>query len=699
MKNKGKPNRLIHAKSPYLLQHAYNPVDWYEWGDEAFEKAKKENKPVFLSAGYSACYWCHNMARESFEDEEIAEIMNREFVAVKVDREERPDIDSLYMKVCQAMTGRGGWPLTIIMTPEKVPFFAGMYFPKERKYNMPGLKEILLKISQIWMHNREKLQEQGKDLLQALKGWEEGGQAEPGVLVVDTLKTAAEALKSQYDSTYGGLGGAPKFPMPHVYSFLLRWWERIGDKETLDMACHSLDCIQRGGIMDHLGYGFHRYSVDEKWLVPHFEKMLYDQALLSRAYLEAYLATGIKSFEDTAHKTFTYVLGELEAPEGGFYSAENAESEGVEGKYYLWTRREILDRLGTETGGLIAAYFGVSDEGNFEKGTNVLHVPQPETRFISEHNLQTRQWHFLLEESRQIMLKARLERERPSMDDKILVSWNGLMIGSLAAGARALKTDIYARQACKAADFILTKMRLEDGTLLHRYREGEAAIPGFLEDYAFLVAGLLELFETVHEADYLKQALALNEKMLALFWDQDRGGLYFTPADDDDLPVRTREAFDGAIPSGNSVAAQNLLKIAHYTADEGMVAKANGLMDSFSSLLKQNPANFTAMLSALDMAIGPVQQVVLAGDRHDPATIKMIQAVSQHFMPRRVFMLRDEESAPVLDTISPYLADKKPLEGKPAIYVCRDYACQAPVTDLNDLAYLFRQAAGNGPAK
>ena len=549
------------------------------------------------------------------------------------------------------------------------------------------------------MQNREQLEQQGMELLQALKGWEEGGQVEPGTLVVDTLKSAAETLKSQHDSTYGGLGGAPKFPMPHVYSFMLRWWERSGDQEALDMACHSLDCIQRGGIMDHLGYGFHRYSVDEKWLVPHFEKMLYDQALLSRAYVETYLATGIKSFEETAHKTFTYVLGELEAPEGGFYSAENAESEGVEGKYYLWTRREIMDRLGPENGGLIAAYFGVSDEGNFEKGTNVLHVPQPEAQFVSEHNLQTRQWHFLLEESRQALLKARLERERPSMDDKVLVSWNGLMIESLAVGARALKADIYARQARKAADFILTKMRLEDGTLLHRYRKGDAAIPGFLEDYAFLVAGLLELFETVHEADYLKQALALNEKMLTLFWDNEQGGLFFTPTGDDDLPFRTRKAFDGAVPSGNSIAAQNMLKIAHYAADEEMERKANQLMDSFSSQLKQSPTNFTAMLSALNMAVGPVQQVVLAGDRHDPITIKMIQAVSQHFMPRGIVMLRDEESAPVLDGLSPYLADKNPLDGKPVAYVCQDYACQAPVTEPKELIRILRSTAGKEPVE
>ncbi len=688
----GQPNRLLEEKSPYLLQHAYNPVDWYPWGQEAFEKAKKEDKPVFLSVGYSTCHWCHNMARESFEDAEVAARLNRDFVAVKVDREERPDVDALYMKVCQALTGQGGWPLTVIMTPEKVPFFAGTYFPKERKYNIPGLMEILDKVSQIWLQDREQLEKQGMEMLQALQGWERGGEIQPGTLVTGTLQKAAAELKGKYDEEHGGLGGAPKFPMPHVFSFLLRWWDRSGDQEALRMVRHSLEQIQRGGIMDHLGYGFHRYSVDEKWLVPHFEKMLYDQALLSRAYVEAYLATGTKSFEETAHKVFTYVLGELEAPEGGFYSAENAESEGVEGKYYVWTRQEILDLLGAERGALMASYFGVTEQGNFENGTNVLHVPLPEDEFTARHNIQPRQWHFLLEESRQILLQARAVRERPSLDDKVLVSWNGLMIAALAAGARALKAEIYARQAQRAADFLLQEMRRDDGTLLHRYREGEAAIPGFLEDYAFLAAGLLELFETVHDPEYLRQAIALNAKMLDLFWDPEKGGLYFTSSADSELPFRTREAFDGAVPSGNSVAAVNMLKIAHYTADNAMERKAHQLMDSFSSLLQQNPFNFTAMLCALDLAIGPVQQVVIAGDREEPDTMKMVRSVARHFSPRRVFMLRDQKNAAVLDGISPYLADKDPINGRPAVYICQDYACQAPITNLNQLALELERA-------
>lgn len=692
MKPAGKTNRLINEKSPYLLQHAYNPVDWYPWGEEAFEAARSKDLPIFLSIGYSTCHWCHNMARDSFEDDKLAWILNEHFISIKVDREERPDVDQLYMNVCQMFTGQGGWPLTVIMTPDKIPFFAGTFFPREPRYNMPGLKNILKEVAQLWERDRKSLEEKGREVLGSLKK-QQAGRAE-GVVREGTLQQAAEGLKKIFDRTHGGFGRAPKFPMPHSLTFLLRMWKRSGEEDYLNMVKHTLESMERGGIFDHLGYGFHRYSVDEKWLVPHFEKMLYDQALLAGAYVEAYQATGIESFADTAHKIFTYVLGEMQDQNGGFYSAENAESEGVEGKYYLWEKQELLEALGEERGELLCSYWGVTGKGNFEEGKNILHLPRRRDAFLEEQGIDQREWFFLLEESRKMLLDKRLQRVRPSLDDKILTSWNGLMIGALAKGAGALKGEIYARAAAKAAEFILREMEKEEGTLLHCYRGGEAAIKGFAEDYAYFVSGLLDLYEALPEPLYLEKALSLTEKMLDLFRDKEEGGLSQSRSDSGDLPLQVREAFDGALPSPNSVAAQNLLRLASITSDENLETKALELIESFGSFLKQSPAGFTAMLSAADFALGPVQEIVVAGERDDPVTEKMLSAVYERFLPRKVFLSFGEDNFERLQRTSPHIQDKKPLQDSATAYLCRNFSCLQPLTDPEEWGKLLdREAA------
>ena len=691
MKPNTKPNKLINEKSPYLRQHAYNPVDWYPWGDEAFARAVEENKPVFLSIGYSTCHWCHNMARESFESDDVAALLNEHYISVKVDREERPDVDHAYMKVCQSLTGQGGWPLTIIMTPQKIPFFAGTYFPREKKYNLPGIKEILNGIARVWEEQREMLEEKGLGLLNALQEMERG-EANTEAIEGGLVEKAATALQQAYDHQYGGVGTAPKFPIPHSLTFLLRTWERSGNAETLEMVVHTLKKMRQGGIFDQLGYGFHRYSVDERWLVPHFEKMLYDQALLALAYVEAYQVTGENLFADTAHAVFTYTLGEMQDRGGAFYAAENAESEGVEGKYYIWQRDEIMGILGEAEGNLICDYFGVTEQGNMGDGQNVLHLPLDDQAFLKKHGIAEREWHFTLEQSRKTLLLARNQRIRPSRDDKILTSWNGLMISALAKGGGALRGEFYLQQARRAADFILAKMMVK-GELYHRYMEGDVAFPAFLEDYAFFCAGLLDLFEATQDAYYLEQAMQLNQKMLENFWDKEQGGLFLAPLGNTELPLTGKDAYDGATPSGNSVAALNMLRLAVFTANDALEQKAVSLFNSFTRLIKASPSSFTAMLSAYEFARGPQQQIVIASVNGDELAGKMMGKVQELFLPRRVLLRSDGGEDGRLHKLCPYLADKTPVQGKTAAYVCQNYSCQAPVTSVDEL---LKQLRGTG---
>ncbi|MFH1748282.1 MAG: thioredoxin domain-containing protein, partial [Planctomycetota bacterium] len=622
-------NRLVFEQSPYLLQHAHNPVDWYPWGQEAFQKARDEDKPIFLSIGYSTCHWCHVMERESFENPEVAELMNATFVNIKVDREERPDIDNIYMSVCQAMTG-GGWPLTIVMTPDKKPFFAGTYFPKEGRFGRPGMLDLVPRIRQSWKTRREELLDSAEKITAHVRSMSVG--AAGAELGLDTLQAAYEQLAARFDAQHGGFGSAPKFPSPHNLTLLLRYWKRTGEERALNMVEKTLQGMRAGGMYDHLGFGFHRYSTDAEWLVPHFEKMLYDQALLVIAYVEAYQATGKEEYARTAREILTYVLRDMTAPEGGFYSAEDADSEGVEGKFYLWTRAEVLDVLGESDGDVFCRAFNIEPGGNFSNPhcppqRNIPHHARPLADLARELDLSEEELRDRLETARQRLFEARERRIHPIKDDKILTDWNGLMIAALAKAARALDEPQYAVAAQRAADFVLTNLRDKHGRLLKRYRQGEAGLPAHLDDYAFMVWGLLDLYEANFEVRNLEAALGLTRAMLTHFWDESAGGLYFTAADGEDLLVRTKAVYDGAIPSGNSVAMLNLLRLGRITADAELEAKASAIGQAFSAQVSRMTSAHTQLLCALDFGVGPSFEVVIAGQPDAEDTKRMLRAL------------------------------------------------------------------------
>lgn len=573
-KEQKEPNRLIKEKSPYLLQHAYNPVDWYPWGEEAFEKARKENKPVFLSIGYSTCHWCHVMAHESFEDEEVAGLMNEAFVSIKVDREERPDIDNIYMTVCQIILGRGGWPLNIIMTPGKKPFFAGTYIPKNTRFNQIGMLELVPRIKEIWEQQHEEVLDSAEKITSTIQEMIKESSGEG--LGEEVIEEVYEELLSSFDTEYGGFSGAPKFPTPHKISFLLRYWRRSRNPEALHMAEYTLDKMRRGGIYDHLGSGFHRYSTDSMWLLPHFEKMLYDQALTAIAYTEAYQVTGKDLYKETAEGILDYVLRDLTSPEGGFYCGEDADVEREEGKYYLWTLEEIRSILDPEDSELIIKMFNLREEGNFEEeirgretGTNLFYMARSPGSLAAKMKIPVEEVEKKVKAAREKLLKARYERKRPSLDDKILTDWNGLMIAAFAKGYQVFGEQRYLKAAEKAADFILMALYSPGDGLLHRYRDGVAGISGTSDDYAFLIHGLLELYEAGFKMRYLKAAVSLNSELLECFWDPVNGGLYFTANDSEALIFRKKEFMDSAIPTGNSFEMLNLLRLSRIIADPG----------------------------------------------------------------------------------------------------------------------------------
>ncbi len=674
MKDSPGRNRLAGEKSPYLLQHADNPVDWYPWGDEAFAAAREQNKPIFLSIGYSSCHWCHVMEHESFEDETVARLLNEDFISIKVDREERPDIDNIYMKVCQAMTGSGGWPLTVFMTPGGKPFFAGTYFSKRSKYGRPGMLELVPHMASLWKNDRERLENIGDNAAAALESFSFTGDEKN--LSEKTLATAYSRLEASYDEVHGGFGGAPKFPTPHQLSLLLRYWERTGDEKALDIVGTTLRKMYGGGIYDHLGKGFHRYSTDAMWLVPHFEKMLYDQAMLAMAYLETQQATGNRFYGAVAEEIFAYVLRDLTSPEAGFYSAEDADSEGEEGTFYVWTKQEIMEALGKEDGKIFCMRYGVTGNGNFE-GKNVLHIAsEVETGEES------------LGEMRAKLLEIRSKRPRPMLDDKVLADWNGLMIAALARGARVTGQTDYAEAAAKAADFILGGMRTSEGRLLHRYRDGESAIPGYLDDYAFLIWGLIELYEATFEAKWLSEALVLAGGMIELFSDSDdeKGGFFFTGSDAEKLIVRTKEIYDGAVPSGNSVAALCLLRLGRMTGRTDLESVADALLEEFSGPVSGSPTAYTQVLIALDFALGPGREYVIAGERSTNDTESMIRMLAERFMPRSVTLFRPVgEGASEITAIAPMLEGMTAVDGKPTAYICENFRCAAPAVGMADM--------------
>lgn len=678
-------NRLSKEKSPYLLQHANNPVDWYPWGDEAFNKAKSEDKPVFLSIGYSTCHWCHVMERESFEDTEVAEVLNRNFVSVKVDREERPDIDHIYMSVCQALTGQGGWPLTVIMTPEKKPFFAGTYFPKKSKWGRSGLMDILGQVAVKWKSGREAVTEAGERIVNAVLNQLSG---EEGDLRRDLLEKVYIDLENSFESRYGGFGDAPKFPTPHNLMFLLRYWKRTGETKALAMVEKTLRSMYAGGIYDHVGFGFSRYSTDRRWLVPHFEKMLYDNALISMVFTETFQSTGDPFYRRAAGEVFAYVLRDMTSPEGGFYSAEDADSEGEEGIFYVWTPGEVSRVLGPEEGRLFCEIFDISKEGNFEGHS----IPNLITsKDLGDDQRQS------LEASRQKLFLHREKRVHPYKDDKILTSWNGLMIASLARSTAVTGDKGYAGAAVRAADFIWSRMRRNDGRLLARYRDGEAAFPGYIDDYAFLQWGLLELYEVTLKPQYLKRALLLQDEMKDLFWDRKRGGFFFYGSDSEQLITRPKEVYDGAVPSGNSVAALNIIRLARMTGREDLPDLAHSLFRAFAGTVSAYPRAHTFFLTAYQTAIAPSREIVIAGKAESEGVRRMVAAVHREFLPDTVLIFRpDNGEAREIEELAPFTRDHRAIDGLPAAYICENFSCRKPTTEVEKLITIIR---GDPPAE
>ncbi|MEI6104253.1 MAG: thioredoxin domain-containing protein [Methanothrix sp.] len=681
------PNRLLSEKSPYLLQHAFHPVQWYPWSEGAFAKAQKEDKPIFLSVGYSTCHWCHVMAQESFEDEAVAALMNQAFICIKVDREERPDIDQMYMTFAQSMTGRGGWPLTIIMTPEKKPFFAATYIPKTGRAGQAGMMEIIPRIKELWVKNRDELLDSADKILDYIKQTQSQPRSLAANLDTAFLARGYAALASIYDPQNGGFGTAPKFPSPHNLFFLLRHWHRTGDKHALRMVEATLQAMRMGGIYDHVGNGFHRYSTDGQWLVPHFEKMLYDQALMAIAYIEAYQATRKEEYARTAREILEYVLRDMSAPQGGFFSAEDADSEGEEGKFYVWTAEELKETLDKEEFKLFIRLFDVHESGNFEKGENILClrsslVDAASVLKMSEPDLYERQ-----ELIRAKLFLSREKRVHPLKDDKILTDWNGLMISALAKAAQALPEANgakYARAAIKAADFILKEMQTTKGRLLHRYR-GEAAIFANLDDYAFLIWGLLDLYETVFDVKYLKAALQLNQTMMRHFWDRDQGGFFFSADDAEALLLRKKEFYDGAIPSGNSIALLCLLRLMHLCGGTELEERAWDLARSFAATDGQ-PLGHSMLLCSLDYLLGPASEIALVGSMQDVGIIEMLQALRSRYLPNKSVVLVCGKE---IGEIAPFTKNLAQMERKIAAYVCTDHVCSLPVTSPKEMMKLI----------
>jgi len=699
-------NRLAGEKSPYLLQHAHNPVDWYPWGKEAFEAASAQDKPVFLSIGYSTCHWCHVMEKESFSDPGIAALMNSRFICIKVDREERPDIDSIYMSAVVAMTGSGGWPLTVFLTPDQKPFYGGTYFPPEDRWGISGLTTVIESVTDAWENRRAEVTRSGDMLTEALGGRSAGG-GDAVSLGGGTLSAAYAHFESTFDREWAGFGTAPKFPMGHNLSFLLRYADREKESDALMMAERSLGAMADGGMYDQIGGGFHRYSTDDQWRIPHFEKMLYDQAILSKACLEAYQATGNERYADIARETLDYVLRDMTDAGGGFYSAEDADSpvpgnpeQKREGAFYLWTREGVLALIGDDDGEVVAYHFGITPEGNA--------IADPHGEFKNEnvlyraHTLEETARHFdrspgdvreIIAGASGALFAERAGRPRPHLDDKILTDWNGLMISSFAAASRALNEPAYREAAERSARFIMENLLDDDGRLLHRHRDGASGIPGTIEDYAFFIHGLIDLYEATFDGTYLAEAGRLAVLMRDLFWDAEAGGFFFTAIGSEPLIIRTKEVYDGAIPSGNSVAALDLIRLGRMTAKPEWESLAADLMSAFSADIAAAPSAYSFMLMGLDFAVGPAREIIIVEGDGAVAVPAMAKAIYARFIPNKVVVLRpadDDEAAPLID-LAPFLESHRALSGKTSVYVCMNYACRAPATSVEDLEALLSE--------
>jgi uncharacterized protein YyaL (SSP411 family) len=690
------PNHLIAEKSPYLQQHAHNPVDWYPWGDEAFKKARSEDKPIFLSVGYSTCHWCHVMERESFESEELATILNRSFVPIKVDREERPDVDRIYMAYVQAATGSGGWPMSVFLTPSLKPFFGGTYFPPDNRYGRPGFGAILERIAEAWRNEHDRIEQASGDVIAQLEkytGAPPSGSPLPDPSILDST---FQYFRRTFDSHHGGFGDAPKFPRPVVFNFLLRYYVRTRRQEALDMSLETLKAMANGGMHDQLGGGFHRYSVDERWFVPHFEKMLYDQAQLVISYLEAFQLTHDPFYANIARSTLDYVLHDMTHPEGGFYSAEDADSvidpahpkEKGEGAFYIWTAAELQQLLGPELFSIVAGHYGVEMDGNVENdphreftGKNILYL-----RKALEANVEPQ-----LEQARVTLLKERSKRVRPHLDDKILTAWNALMISAFAKGAQVLDEPRYLAAAQRATQFVLSKMYdAGSGTLLRRYRDGQAAIHGFLDDYAFLTAALLDLYEADFNPAHIELAMSLGRKMLELFEDPN-GAFFSAPAGDGSLILRMKDDYDGAEPSGNSIALLDLLRLAHITDRAVFREAAERTLRAMSPKINSQPIAMPQMLVALDYSESKRREVVLAGHRDNQQTRAFLHSLRARFLPHTITLLIDsDDTRRRLAQFFPASEAMQSIDGQTTAYVCQNYACELPTNQLSKFDELLQ---------
>ncbi len=719
--NKKYSNRLAREKSPYLLQHAHNPVDWFPWGEEAFLKAKKEDKPIFLSIGYSTCHWCHVMEHESFKDEETSRILNEFFVPIKVDREERPDIDHIYMLAVSSMTGQGGWPLNAFLTTDLKPFYGGTYFPPEARWGQPAFRDVLKAIHDAWLNRREQIIESSASLIQNLQERLSAKRQEE-TLNPDILGRAFQQFHGQFDERYGGFGDQPKFPTGHNLMFLLRYWHRELEDNALMMVDKTLRHMARGGIYDQLGGGFHRYSTDSQWQIPHFEKMLYDQAILARSYLEAYQATHNEEYRRMVEEISDYVLRDLRDPRGGFYSAEDADSleekkretnevssivhrpsslVKKEGAFYLWRFTEMETIL--EKDALVFNYyFGIEKEGNAQfdphgefVGKNVLYIVHTLEETAQKFNMPVEEVKSLIKRSKEKLLNAREKRPRPHLDDKILVDWNGLMIGALAIAGRVLNDDRYKKAAVSAAEFILNNLVNNEGRLLHRYRDGESAIQGTIGDYAFFIHGLLELYEATFEVRFLEEALKFADKMLKLFWDEKEGGFFMTESTGPDLILRPKEIYDGAIPSGNSIASLDLIRLYYLTMDKRWLDKVESNFAVFAHEISRVPSAYAQMLIAYDFFVGPVKEIVIVpGSKEDNGTVlNMIQHVYARFLPNKAVIVKpfDPISNEKLVKLIPTIKDQGSVEGKTSVYICQNHVCQRPIIREEELDVLLNE--------
>ncbi len=674
-------NRLINETSPYLRQHAHNPVDWYPWGEEAFRKAKEEDKPVLLSVGYAACHWCHVMEKESFEDEQTAALMNERFINIKVDREERPDVDRIYMQFLQMFTGSGGWPMTVFLTPDKKPFYGGTYFPPEDRYGRPGFKKLLRMVSDFYRNNKKELQQNLEQVEQGFRAQlaEEKPGAIPGK---EDFNRAVEELMRYYDPEYGGIGQAPKFPATEALFLLLRKYRNDDDEDALHMVAHTLRKMAAGGIYDQLAGGFARYSVDRQWLVPHFEKMLYDNAGLARLFLATYQATGDSFFLDIARQVLAFVRREMMSPEGGFYSSMDADSEGEEGRYYVWTKREILDALGARLGEIFCRYYGVTEKGNFE-GKNILHVAASLKELSDEFRLALPEVEKILREGRENLLKLRQQRVPPATDTKIIVSWNGLMLSAFADAYQITGDPEYAQVLRTTLDFLRNKL-FEDNELRHTYKDGRARFAAYLDDHAHLIAGLLDSYQALFDPEPVRLAQRLMQTVERDFHDPEQGGYFYAPKDQTDLVYRVKDRGDASIPSGSGVMAANLLRMFHLTEEQAYLTRAEQLFAKYGRQMIDNTYGFASYLNALDFYLRkPFEIVIVRGTR--PETKPFLIAIHRRFLPNKIVLVKDDrQPLPAPFSLS-LIAGREAVDNRTTVYVCRDFACSLPIVDSEQL--------------